>query len=86
MAASVKDTPYETPNPEPRGSSDHRMSSTTDVDLEKNGQLAAEDGNKADLANDSRPGAKAGLTVKQFWVVMLGYVHHESNCTFFFAS
>lgn len=75
MAASVKDTPYQAPNPEDRGSSDHRMLSATDVDLEKNGQPTAENGNKTELVNDSRPGAKAGLTVKQFWVVMLGYVH-----------
>jgi hypothetical protein len=53
-------------------SSDRLPSSSTDdlekaldVDVPNDGQLSAE---------DPRPGAKAGLSLTQFWIVMLGFV------------
>lgn len=50
--------------------SDIPSNSATSSDLEK-----GSDSGDAPPVEDTRPGAKAGLSLSQFWVVMLGYVY-----------
>jgi hypothetical protein len=73
MEAEARPGSLTDPKPPPSENSSDRLPTSSNDDLEKaldvdvpnDGQLPAE---------DSRPGAKAGLTLTQFWIVMLGFV------------
>jgi hypothetical protein len=75
MEAEAQPGSLTDPKPPPSDNSSDRLPTSSNDDLEKALDV--------DAPKDPRPGAKAGLTLTQFWIVMLGFVIPHLEMTIF---
>ena len=68
-------TVSDTSGPPPASSLGDTPSATGDVEKKSTDSSSLERGPEEAPVEDTTPGAKAGLTLKQFWIVMFGYVY-----------